>query len=131
MEISRNDASNTYAAARMLAKRILPDGKAVAQLSRLIRFYKPLVEDSEAMVDNVNRDHAPVGGAETFTDPFGRGLALNAIGREKIEIELPPQITEKMLPKKRDTDETDENIKGLAELVADLGIAYVLDTEAE
>jgi hypothetical protein len=29
-----------------------------------------------------------------------------------------------MLPKKRETDKDDENIKGLAELTADLGIAY-------
>ena len=29
-----------------------------------------------------------------------------------------------MLPKKRESDEQDDNIKGLAELVADLGIAY-------
>jgi hypothetical protein len=32
-----------------------------------------------------------------------------------------------MLPKHRETDTDDENIKGLAELVADLGIAYALE----
>src|ERR1035437_7995166 len=127
MEMTRNEAARIHAAARLLAKRILPDSAAVLAVSRLIRFVRSVAEDTEAMVDNINRAHTPLPGTDTFTDGFARVLALNALGREVIQLEAPPQITAAMLPKHRETDTDDENIKGLAELVADLGIAYALE----
>ena len=127
IDITRNEVARIHTAARLLAKRILPDSAAVAQFSRLIRFMRPVAEDTEAMVDNINRAHAPLPGTDTFTDGFARVLALNALGREVIQLEAPPQITAAMLPKHRETDKDDENIKGLAELVADLGVAYQID----
>ena len=126
-DLTRNESGRIYIAARNLAKRILPDSPAVLQFARLIRCVQPIIEDTEAMVDNINRAHAPLPGTDVFTDAFARQMALNALGREVVQLETPPQITAAMLPKRRETDTDDENIKGLAELVADLGIAYALE----
>lgn len=118
--------NNMHAAARLCAKRILPSKEAVAQFSRLIRFTKDFAEETQAMVENEQKlyaDNTAENAALTLR------LSLGALGREKISITTPPQITEAMLPKKRESDEKDENIKGLAELVADLGVAYVLVNE--
>jgi hypothetical protein len=123
---TRNDIASMHNAARLLAKRILPDSAAVAQFARLIRYTKPFVEEGQSAVDNVMLQH-PVDEQQPITQLTTRTLALNTLGREHLsDFGTPPSITIAMLPKKRETDKDDENIKGLAELTADLGIAYVL-----
>lgn len=122
LSLSRNDLNRMHLAARTLAKRILPKGSAVAQFSRLIRFTAPFVDESQAMVENEERQCA---GDTSQAAQWALRLAVAALGREMVTLPaMPPQITDEMLPKKRESDEQDDNIKGLAELVADLGIAY-------
>ena len=127
ISLSRNDVNKMHVAARTLARRILPKKEAVAQFARLIRFTQPLVDETQAMVENEERACA---GDTSAAKQWELRLAVAALARDVVTLTGPiPQITEEMLPKKRDSDDKDENIKGLAELTADLGLAYVQPEE--
>jgi hypothetical protein len=139
ISITRGDLANMNAAAQALAGRILPEGKAVAQFARLIRYCKPFVDEGQSAVDNVVKTYTPAEGAtdaQSMVLRTQQNTALVTLTREFVNesddlpgLSLPPQITEAMLPQVRKTDEKGENIAGLAGLIAALGPAYAIDAE--
>jgi hypothetical protein len=141
LTITRGDMIALHDAASILAQRILPEGKAVGQFARLIRWAKPFVEETKAMGDNLTKTYAAdIAAAATPAKANelagARSFALIALTREiqpedadHLDLPMPPQITEAMLPQVRKTDETGANTAGLAGLIAALGPAYVLADE--
>ena len=137
--ISYDEVVEIHNAARTLARRVLPDGPAVAQFSKLIQWSKPPARLFNLKADNIRRAHAPdpealsqEGSKILMRDPIGQGLELNALGREIAHedetkangLSKPPMITPAMLPKKLEGDRKTDNHEGVAELRADLGIAF-------
>ena len=139
ISITRGDLANMNAAAQALAGRILPEGKAVAQFARLIRYCKPFIDEGQAAADNIVRTYLPADDATDAQSAMIRvrqNAALVTLTRESVNesddlpgLPVPPQITEAMLPQERKTDEKGENIAGLAGLIAALGPAYAIDAE--
>jgi hypothetical protein len=131
-------------AARLASKRVLPDGKAVAQFSRLIQWAKPYVRIFSLRSDNIRRAHAPdadtvaqEGSKITIRDPIGQNLELAELGREIVHedddqkngLPKPPLITQAMMPKKLEGDRKTDNHEGVAEMQADLGVAFAWPAE--
>lgn len=141
LTITRGDMLALSGAANALASRLLPEGKAVAQFARLIRWAKPFVEETQSMGDNLTKTFDADIAAATPKDAAqlanAKQQAMVALTREiqpendtVADLPMPPQITEVMLPQVRKTDETGANTVGLAALIAALGPAFVFVDEA-
>ena len=137
--IPYDEVTEIHNAARTCAQRVLPDGAAVAQFSKLLRWAKPSVRVFKLKDDNIRKQHAPdpetiaqEGSKVTIRDPIGQNLELADLGRQIVHedeeakngLPKPPLITLAMMPKKLEGDRKVDNHEGVAELQADLGIAF-------
>lgn len=120
--------ANVHAAARLLAKRILPDRAAVKQFNRVIRATQPYVDEYSAQVDAIRTRFVEI---KDDRAQLKLDLEISALNREPVDesdekkgIPGLPLITEAMLPKKLETSGNEKNDEGLGELCADLGVAF-------
>lgn len=118
----------------MLANRDLPDMRAILRVARCVRVLKPLADEYSVALRELQKRHQPDGGTVAegekviFNDPIGLQQEGNNLLNETVEVDLPEQLTEAMMPKVTKTKP--DNAEGVAAFIADLGILYDIPEDA-
>lgn len=115
----------------ILAQRKLPSMKVEKRYARLIRAYKPEMQEIEDLVNKRKLDHAVTDedtGESVIRNHAGLVVAINEFYAQETDIDdLGIRLTDDDMPKDEKHDKLAENRVGLAALKADLGYLFPLD----